>query len=486
MNRKMIISILLKMLFAEGILLLLPAGVSLYYGEAVSSFLWVAIPLIIVGGVGLLVTPQNQDIFSKEGFFIVGLVWVLWSACGALPFVIDGCIPNFIDAFFETVSGFTTTGSSIIPVSQGVESLSHGHLFWRSFTHLVGGMGVLVFVASIIPLAQGRSMHILKAEMPGPAADKLVPKAKDTARILYAIYFTLTFIMIVMLVCGGMPIFDSVCNAMGTAGTGGFSILNAGIAGYNSPYAEIVMTVFMCLFSLNFNIYFFIIWRKFRDVARNEEMWAFIGIVIISTALIVVNLMRLGTYTDTGEAIRASAFQVSSVISTSGFATADFGAWPWFSQSILLLLMIVGACAGSTGGGIKVVRLVLGSKIIKRDLRKIARPRRVEKIRMDGAVVSEELVKGVKTYIIIYFAIVLISFLILAMEGRDIITTISSVLACFNNIGPGLGEVGPAASFAEWSQPAKVILSIDMLLGRLEIYPILMLFMPSIWKKKSL
>ena len=483
MNHKAIFSTLRKMLMAEGFLLLLPMIVSIIYGEDFKPFLFVAVFLIIVGGVKNL-KASTDPIYTKDGIVIVGLCWLLWSAFGALPFVISGSIPNFIDAFFEVVSGFTTTGSSILTE---VESLPKGMLFWRSFTHWVGGMGVLVFVSALIPLVKSRSMSILRAEMPGPNADKLVPKTKQTAQILYIIYFVLSAIMTVLLMCGGMPLFDSLCTMFGTAGTGGFSVRNASIAAYGSPYAEIVITVFMCLFSLNFSVYFLLLVRKFKTVAKNEEMWTFIGLFVVSTAIITWNVLSYGNYSDTGEAVRASAFQVSSIMSTSGFSTANFSNWPWLSQCLLFILMLIGACAGSTGGGMKVVRLVLTRKIIKRDLKKIARPKDVSKIRLDGNVVEESMLSGVKTYMLIYFVIFFVSFTILMFEGKDLVTTISSVATCFNNIGPGLGDiVGPAGNFSSWSYFGKIILSLDMLLGRLEIYPILLLFMPAVWKKKSI
>lgn len=486
MNRKMIFSTLRIMLMVEGGLMLLPLIVALIYGE---SNWWIFAVLsgglMLFGGLFNMKT-RSGAIYTKDGFIICGLCWVLFSMAGALPFVIDGCIPNFIDAFFEVVSGFTTTGASIIPASQGVESLSHGMLFWRSFTHWVGGMGVLVLVSAIVPLAAGRSMFILKAEMPGPAADKLVPKAKETARILYLIYIALSLLQVVIMCCGGMPIFDSLCIMFGTAGTGGFVVTNAGISGY-SLFNQIVITVFMALFSINFNVYFLIISRKFRAVLKNEEMWLFLGIFAVSTAIIAWNVISFGVYTSSGEAIKDAAFQVSTIMSTTGFATANFSNWPQLSQTILLILMFIGACAGSTGGGIKVVRLLLTGKIIGRDLKKVARPNDVTKIRMNGNVVSEEMISGVKTYFIIYVAAFFISFVLLAFEGKDIVTTFSSVAACYNNIGPGLGNiVGPAGDYSSWSAIGKIILSFDMLLGRLELYPMLMLLMPAIWRRKAL
>lgn len=486
MNRKMVISTLRKMLFFEGFFLLLPMIVSIIYGEAWWPFASVAAGLFLIGGIGNIKEKSfDRAIYSKDGFFIVGMVWMLWSAFGALPFVISGAIPDYIDAFFETVSGFTTTGSSILT---DIESLPKGMLFWRSFTHWVGGMGVLVFVSAIIPLAQGRSMYILKAEMPGPAADKLVPKTRDTAQILYVIYLVLTVLQVLLLVIGGMPVYDSLVTTFGTAGTGGFSVRNASIGAYGNHYAEVVITVFMLLFAMNFNVFFFVLMRKFKNAFKNGELWLYLSIVFASIVIVTINISCMEQYSGhVGDAVRDSSFHVASIISTTGFATADFASWPALSQSILFILMMIGACAGSTGGGMKVVRLLLLGKIIRRDTRKIVRPRGVEKIRLSGNTVEEEVLSGVKTYMLIYFVIVFASFILLSFEGKDFVTTITSVVTTFNNIGPGLGKVvGPTGNFVTWSAPAKIILSIDMLLGRLEIYPILVLLMPSLWRKKTL
>ncbi|MBQ7247527.1 MAG: TrkH family potassium uptake protein [Lachnospiraceae bacterium] len=482
MNRKMIVSILAKLMLLEALLLLAPAMVAVYFGESFWPFLLVAAGCALIGLLGSLFLPKNQTIYTKEGFFVVGLVWVLWSLVGALPFVITGAIPNYVDAFFETASGFTTTGSSILTE---IESLPKSILFWRSFTHWIGGMGVLVFLIAIVPLAQGRSMYLMKAEMPGPSADKLVPKTANTAKILYLIYMGLTLTQFILLLCGGMPVFDSAVNAFATAGTGGFSVKNAGIGAYGSPYAEWIITIFMYLFGINFNIYYLILLRRVKAALHNEELWMYLGIIVTSVTVIAFNIS--GLYATVSETIRTSAFQVAAVISSTGFSTADFVQWPNLSQMILFLLMFLGACAGSTGGGLKVVRLLLTCKIIRRDLRKIARPREVSCIRMDGKVVEEETLSGIKTYLLVYFAIIFGSFIFLMFEGKDVITTFTSVVTCFNNIGPGLGPiVGPAGNFSTWSAFGKIVLSFDMLLGRLEIFSILLLFMPSLWKKKVL
>lgn len=482
MNRKMIASILARLIVLEALLLLAPAAVSLYFGEDCLPFVWVAGGCALLGLIGMRFLPKNQTIYTKDGFFVVGLVWILWSAIGALPFVISGAIPNYVDAYFETASGFTTTGSSILTE---IESLPKGMLFWRSFTHWIGGMGVLVFIIAIVPLAQGRSMYLMKAEMPGPAADKLVPKTGNTAKILYMIYIALTLALFILLLCGGMPVFDSAVNAFATAGTGGFSVKNAGIAAYGSPYAEWVIAVFMFLFGINFNLYYLMLLRRFKDAFRNEELWMYLIIVAASITFITINISNI--YANVSDSVRYASFQVGAIISSTGFSTADFIQWPNQSQLVLFLLMFMGACAGSTGGGLKVVRLLLTCKLIRRDLRKIARPREVSCIRMDGKVVEEETLSGIKTYVIVYFAIIFGSFILLMFEGKDVVTTFTSVVTCFNNIGPGLGSiVGPAGNFSTWSAFAKIVLSLDMLLGRLEIFSILLLFMPSLWRKKVL
>ena len=483
MNRRMVVLILRKLLLVEGVLLLLPMLISISYGEkSWLSFLIVAAVLILVGGINMHRKPKDQNIYTKDGLMIVGLAWVLWSLFGALPFVISGAIPNYVDAVFETVSGFTTTGSTILT---DIESLPKGILFWRSFTHWIGGMGVLVFVMAILPLASERNMYIMRAEVPGPTVGKLVPKANETAKILYAIYIGLTLLEVVLLLIGGMSFFDSVCHAMATAGTGGFSTMNASVGAYNSAYIEIVITVFMVLFGVNFNVYYLILLRRFKAVFKNEELLVYLGIFAAATLVIAVNIS--GLYDGFGDALRQSGFTVSSVMSTTGFGVTDYLKWPMLSQHILMILMFFGACAGSTGGGIKIIRLLLIFKIIKRDLRKIARPRLVSCVRVDGTLVEEDTLKGIYTYMLVFITILTLSTAVVAFDGHDIATTFSSVVTCINNVGPGMGVInGPVGNFSSFSVLTKLVLTVDMLIGRLEIFPILMLFMPSLWRKKTL
>ncbi|MBQ0025897.1 MAG: TrkH family potassium uptake protein, partial [Lachnospiraceae bacterium] len=426
MNFKMIASTLRRLLFVEGLLMLVPTVVALIYKESVFPFLVVAVPLIIIGSIK---NPTNLDktIYGKEGLFIVAAVWVLWSLFGALPYVISGAIPSYVDAVFETVSGFTTTGSSILT---DVESLPHGILFWRSFAHFIGGMGVLVFVLAIIPLAENRSMYIMKAEMPGPSVDKLVPKTKETAKILYLIYVALTALLVVLLLAGGMPLFDSLIHAFGTAGTGGFSIKSASIAAYNSPYIESVITAFMLIFGINFNVFYLLLIGKFSRALRNTELWFYLGTFVVATLIITVNIKS--GYAANADATRDAAFQVASVMSTTGYSTADFSLWPGLSQSILMLLMIGGACAGSTAGGFKLIRVILLGKILRQDVKKVIRPRVVSKLRLDGKIVEDDAIMGIKNYTLFYIAVIVITYIILSFDGFDITTTVSSVLTCLN------------------------------------------------------
>ena len=483
MNKKMVYNILLKLMAVEGMLLLIPVLVSLWYGESCwKDFLIVAVLLIVVGLGFSHKQPENQNIYAKEGLFIVGLVWILWSFFGCIPFVISGAIPNLVDAFFETVSGFTTTGASILTE---IESLPRGILFWRSFTHWIGGMGVLVFVLAIIPLANDRSMYLMRAEVPGPTVGKLVPKTMETAKILYGMYIVLTVTEMVLLLLGGLPIYDSVVTAFGTAGTGGFSVMNSSIGAYDSAYVDGVITVFMLLFGLNFNLYYLILLRKFSQVLHSEELWVYLGIVAAMITAITINIRSL--YPSILTAFRYAAFQVASLISSTGFVTADFAQWPYFSQTLLLLIMFLGACAGSTGGGIKVARVIIIAKSIVREMRHMIKPRSVSVIRMDGKTVEEDTVQGVHTYMLFYVVILFFSVLLVGVNGYDLTTTVSAVVTCLNNMGPGLGTiVGPSGNFASLSVLSKLVLCLDMLIGRLEIFPIVLLFMPSMWQKKSL
>ena len=407
---------------------------------------------------------------------VTALSWVVMSLVGALPFVFAGAIPSYIDAVFETVSGFTTTGASILT---DVEGMSRGLLFWRSFTHWVGGMGVLVFLLAIVPLAGGRSVHIMRAESPGPVVGKLVPKVRDTAMILYGIYITMTVVLIALLLLGGMPLYDSAVHAFGTAGTGGFGIWGDSIAHYDSAYIDVVLSIGMVLFGVNFNIYYLLLMGKVKSILRSEELRWYLGIIAGATLLIAWNtLSRWGGML---QSLRYAFFQVASVITTTGFATADFNLWPELSRMLLLVLMLVGACAGSTGGGMKVSRLIIMLKSAKREISRMLHPRSVYTLQFEGKPLEDQTIHNVFTYFFILVFLVIASVLLVSLDNMDFDSTFSAVLACINNIGPGLGIVGPMGSYAALSPLSKLVLILDMLLGRLEIFPMLMLFAPSVW-----
>lgn len=480
MNRTMVFHMIGNIIKVESILLLLPLLVSLYYREAVTvSFLIAALIALAVGfGLTLLFRPQNYVIYAKEGFVIVALAWLAMSAIGALPFVISGEIPSYVDAFFETVSGFTTTGASIL---RDVEKMSRGLLFWRSFTHWIGGMGVLVFVMAIIPNVSDRSIHIIRAEMPGPIVGKLVPRIKDTAKILYLIYIVMTVVEIIFLLCGGMSLFDSIVHAFGTAGTGGFGIKADSIGGYNH-YLQWVIAIFMLLFGINFNLYYLFLIRRFRSILRSTELWCYIGLVVFCITAITINIYPV--YKSLADSLRLSAFQVSSIITTTGYATADFNLWPQFSKSLLLMLMFVGGCAGSTAGGLKVSRVIILLKMIRRELQRLLHPRSVSGVNFEGKAMDAPTLNGVSTYFALYAGCCFAVFIVLSLEPFSFDTNFTAAISCFNNVGPGLGAVGPASSYADYSALSKIVLSIAMLLGRLEIFPLLIALSPSTWSKK--
>ena len=477
MNIRMIGFVLGRILLVEAGLLTLPLAVALLYREPAMPWLITMAALVVCGALLSFRKPERTALYAKDGFAAVALVWLLMSAFGALPFVLSGDILHYVDAFFETVSGFTTTGASILPA---VEPLSRGSLFWRSFTHWVGGMGVLVFVMAILPMSDGHTMHILRAEMPGLTAGKLVSRMSDTAKILYGIYFVMTAVMILLLVLGGMDLFDACIHAFGTAGTGGFSSRNASVGAYNSAYIDIVTGIGMLAFGVNFNLYFFLLVRRFREVLRSEELWVYLGIVAASTAAIAANILSL--YDSVGTALRHTFFQVSSVITTTGYATVDFGQWPVFSKTVLVLLMFVGGCAGSTAGGLKVTRIVTLAKAAVMDMRKMLHPNAVINVRMEGRALPEKQVRGVQAYLSIYILILCGSWLLLSLAGFDELTTFTAVVTCINNVGPGLNMVGPTGNFGFFAPWAKLLLSFDMLAGRLELFPMLLLFAPSIWR----
>ncbi len=464
----------------EAALLLLPAACALIYKENSLKAILISAAICLAAGFALTLVsrPGNKVIYAREGFITVALAWIALSAFGALPFYISGEIPSYIDAFFETVSGFTTTGSSILT---DIEAMSKGLLFWRSFTHWIGGMGVLVFIMAVIPSLSDRNMHLLRAEVPGPIVGKLVPRIRHTARILYIIYVVMTVIEIILLIIGRMPVFEAVVHAFGTAGTGGFGVKADSIAGY-SPYLQWVITVFMLLFGINFNLYYLLLIRRFKSVFKSSELWVYFGIVASSTAAITANIAA--SYESFSTAFRASAFQVVSIITTTGYATTDFDRWPVFSKMILLTLMFVGACAGSTGGGFKIARIIILAKTVKRELKKLLHPRSVSALKFEGKALSESTVSSVSSYLSIYVFLFFAVLVLLCFESFDLETNISAVAACFNNIGPGFGAVGPTLSFAEYSPFAKLLLSLAMLLGRLEIYPLFIALSPSTWTKK--
>ncbi len=480
MNKKIVLSILGKILWAEAILLVLPLIVSLIYGNGctVAFLITIAVAIAIALPLIIFCKTENKRIYSKEGFVIVSLAWMIMSVIGTLPFVISGEIPSFVDAFFETVSGFTTTGASILT---NVEGMSEGLLFWRSFTHWLGGMGVLVFVLALSQELPDRSIHIMRAEMPGPIVDKLVPKAKETAKILYLIYIVLTLAEIVILVLCKMPLFDAIVHTFGTAGTGGFGIKADSIGSY-SPVIQWVIAIFMFIFGINFNLFYLIILKRIKSVFRSSELWVYVGVAVASCALITLNIYD--SCEGLSEALRLSAFQVSSVMTTTGYATADFNLWPGFSKTLLLVLMLMGACAGSTAGGLKVSRVIILVKGMRRELHRLLHPRSVRTLKLEGKRIDEQTLSSANSYLTVYIASMVAIFLLLSIDNFDIETNFSATVACFNNIGPGLGAVGPAGNFAEYSVFSKLILTAAMLLGRLEIFPLLLCFSPATWLKK--
>ncbi len=480
MNKKIVLNILGKILWAEAALLVLPLIVSIIYGNSCTPAFLITIAVAVIIALPLIFfcKTENKRIYSKEGFVIVSLAWIIMSVIGTLPFVISGEIPSFVDALFETVSGFTTTGASIL---NDIESMSEGLLFWRSFTHWIGGMGVLVFVLALSQELPDRSIHIMRAEMPGPIVDKLVPKAKETAKILYLIYIVLTLTEIVILVLCKMPLFEAVVHTFGTAGTGGFGVKADSIASY-SPVIQWVIAIFMFIFGINFNLFYLIILKRIKSVFRSSELWVYVGVGVISCALITFNIYD--SCSGLSEALRLSAFQVSSVMTTTGYATADFNMWPGFSKTLLLVLMFMGACAGSTAGGLKVSRVIILVKGMRRELHRLLHPRSVKTLKLEGKRIDEQTLSSANSYLTVYVASVVVIFLLLSIDNFDVETNFSATVACFNNIGPGLGAVGPAGNFSEYSVFSKLILTAAMLLGRLEIFPLLLCFSPATWLKK--
>lgn len=477
MNVAIIRYILGYILKIEGLFLMLPSVVAAIYHEKEGFFyLGVGVFCIIFGILLSLKKPSDSVFYLKEGCVATALSWIFLSIFGAIPFFLTGEIPSYVDALFETVSGFTTTGASIL---SDVEALSHCSLFWRSFTHWIGGMGVLVFLLAIVPMTGGSHMNLMRAESPGPSVGKLVPKVRYTARILYLIYLGLTILEFVLLLCGGMPVFDSMTTSFGTAGTGGFGIKNDSIAGYSS-YIQWVVTVFMILFGINFNAYYLIIFRNVKKALCMEEVRCYLIIILVSTGIIFAQLLRTGI--NTFKAITDAAFQVSSIITTTGFSTVDFNIWPQTSKTILVMLMFVGACAGSTGGGIKVSRFIILVKSLVKELNSYIHPKSISKVKIEGKVVEHEIVRATNVYIITFVIIFTISVLAVSIEGKDLVTNFTAVAATINNIGPGLELVGPTQNFGSFTVFSKFILMFDMLAGRLELFPLLILFHPTLWK----
>lgn len=480
MNYKIVLKIIGNVLVYEALLLLLPFAIALTYsGEDANSFLITIAITLIVALVLRNIKIKDKSMYAKEGFLTVGLAWIAIAAFGALPFVISGSIPSYIDAFFETVSGFTTTGATILTE---VESLPKGILFWRSLTHWIGGMGFLIFILALVPTIGSNSIHLLKAESPGPNPGKIVPKIRETAKILYIIYLVLTIIQTILLIMSGLSVYDSVIHALGTAGTGGFSNMNLSVGAFNNPAAEWIITIFMIIFGVNFSLYFQLIKGNIKGFFKNEELKYYLLIVLVSIVFIAINIIDFNNG-NIGLSIRQSSFQVASIISTTGYATTDFNLWPSLSKTIIMILMIVGAMAGSTAGGIKTIRLVIMLKAVRRGIDKILHPKRIQSVKIDGKVVDEETISGVLLFIAAYSVIYLIALFIVSFDGFDLVTNITSVLTAISNVGPGLEMVGPMGNFSNFSKLSKIVLSFCMLAGRLEIYPMLIMFSKSIWKR---
>lgn len=481
MNRKIVLNTIGKIMLLEAAVMLLPTLVCLIYKETASLIAFlitIGVALLVGAALILIFRAKDQVIYAKDGFVIVGFAWILMSLVGALPFYISREIPSYIDAVFEIVSGFTTTGASIL---RDVEALSHGMLFWRSFTHWIGGMGVLVLIMAIVPNVTDRSIHIMRAEMPGPVVDKIVPRTKDTAKILYLIYISLTLIMMGFLLAGKMSLFESAIYTFGTAGTGGFGVKADSVGSY-SPYIQWVITIFMIIFGVNFNIYFLLLIKRFKSAFKSTELWTYLGIILIATALVSIKVAPY--YSSFSEILRHSAFQVASIMTTTGYSTVDFNLWPAFSKTILLLLMFLGACAGSTAGGLKVSRVVIIFKTVCREFERLLRPRSVRVVKNEGKSVDEKVISSVTTYLAVYLMCFIGVFLLISFDKFGLETNFSAAASCFNNIGPGLDKVGPMSSYADYNAFSKIILSFAMLLGRLEIFPLIIAFSPTTWSKK--
>ena len=478
MNRRMICRVLGFILVCEAALLILPTVAGLCYGESVTHFL---ITIALSGLLGFLLTrikPYSDVIYAKDGFVVVSLGWVLMSLIGALPFVLSGDIPNYINALFETVSGFTTTGASIL---EDVEGLSRGCMFWRSFTHWIGGMGVLVFIMAVLPMSGEHSMHIMRAEVPGPTVGKLVPRVRQTAKILYMIYIAMTLLEMLLLLLGGMSFYDALLHAFATAGTGGFSTKSASIAAFDSLYLEMVIAVFMVLFGVNFNLYFLLLIGRWKDALKSEELHWYLGIIAASVMAIALGISKM--YGGFAIGLRHAFFYVASITSSTGFGTVDFVTWPEYCKWIIVMLMFCGACAGSTGGGIKTSRVIILFKNVACEIRQMIHPRTVTRVQLDGKRVDTDGLKAVSTFFTSFMLLLITGSFLVSLDGYDMATNFSAVLSSLSNIGPGMSLIGPTGNYNIFSYGSKLVLTVMMLIGRLEIFPILILFSPSTWKK---
>ena len=479
MNYRMIARIMGVIILILAAFMLPPLVVAVIYGETSGwYFLQTVLVAVVIGFCLSRVRAENRSLYAKEGFVVTALAWIVISLIGAVPFAMSGQIPNYLDAVFEMVSGFTTTGSSIVP---NVELLDNCMNFWRCLSHWIGGMGILVFMLALVNLGGGQSNHLLRAESPGPSVSKIMPSMRKSTATLYGIYMVMTVVLVILLLLGGMPLFDSICHAFGTAGTGGFGIKAASVGYYDSLYLQTVIAVFMMLFGVNFNVYFFLLVRKFKTAARNTEVWVYLGIIAASTLAITANV--ISQFPSVREALHHAFFSVSSIITTTGFTTVNFDLWPELSRLILVMLMVVGACAGSTGGGFKVSRVVIIAKAAIHEVRKLLHPRTVKVLTLDGKEITQEMIRGVYGYLAIYVAVTMVSVLLVSLDNHDLVTTVTAVEATINNIGPGLSMVGPAGNFAFFSPLSKIVLTLDMLFGRLELFPMLILLMPSTWRK---
>lgn len=479
MNYSIITYVLGYIFNFSALFMLLPCLVAVIYRE--NDGWWFLLFAIVVGIIGFLLTrkkPKNKTFYAREGMVVVALSWVSLSIIGSIPYVATNAIPSVVDALFETVSGFTTSGGSVL---SEIEHLSHSIRFWRCFTNWIGGMGILVFIMAVLPYLGANNLYLMRAESTGPSVGKLVPKIQKTAFWLYAMYIGLTVTQIILLVLFGMPLFDAVCDSFATAGTGGFAVLDDSIASYNTAI-QVIITIFMFLFGVNFKFYFLIISKRWKDALHMEEVCWYLIIYAAAVALVTVNLTQ--DVANLALNLRDSAFQVSSIMTSTGFSTVDFNGWPAFSRTLLVLLMYIGGCAGSTSGGIKVTRFVIYAKAIKKELEFQLHPRSVRKIKVDGKVIEHEVLRSAKTFLLLYVAIHMFSVLIISLDGMDLVTNFTAVAACLNDVGPGLGAVGPAGNFGAFSPLSKVVLMFDMLAGRLELIPMILLFYPATWKKQ--